>query len=62
MVQVDEDSIWQAEKEKVWPGSQAHHCSPNVTLRCFKFLEANLTIQTDTRQLGKVTLPTEVEE
>ena len=32
------------------------------TLRCFKFLEAHLTIQTDTRQLGKVVVPVEVKE
>ena len=32
------------------------------TLRSFKFLEAHLTIRTDTRQLGKVLLPPDVEE
>ena len=32
------------------------------TMRSFHFLEANLTIRTDTRQLGKVSQPMEVEE
>ena len=31
-------------------------------MKSFKFLEAQLTIQTDTRQLGKVVVPAEVEE
>ena len=32
------------------------------TLKCFKFLEAHLTILTDTHQVGKVVVPVEVEE
>ena len=32
------------------------------TVRSFKFLEAHLTIRTDTRQFGKFALPMDVEE
>ena len=32
------------------------------TLKCFKFLEAHLTIRTDTRQLGNVVVPVEDEK
>ena len=49
-------------KEKSGQAVKPTTAQQQWTLRCFKFLEAHMTIRTDTRQLGKVVLPAEVEE